>query len=113
MAMAANNFLQNLTSQQNEKAQFLFDDQERYNWHFIPRDRKGISLKELNKAQQEAAMNLLHAALSDTGFKKTTAIIKLEGILRDLKYQVVITVTPVNIFFPFLAILWIVFGAGV
>jgi len=85
MAAAANNFLQNLTSQHQEKAQFLFDDQERYNWHFVPRDRKGIPLKELNKAQQEAAMNLLHTALSDTGFKKTTAIIKLEGILRDIE----------------------------
>ena len=85
MAMAANNFLQNLTSQQKEKAQFLFDDQERYNWHFVPKDRKGISLKELNKAQHEAAMDLLRTALSDTGFKKTTAIIKLEGILRDIE----------------------------
>ncbi len=30
-------------------------------------------------------MDLLHTALSDTGFKKTTAIIKLEGILRDIE----------------------------
>jgi len=42
MPAAANNFLQNLTSQQIEKAQFLFDDQERYNWHFVPRDRKAF-----------------------------------------------------------------------
>ena len=70
MATAANNFLQNLTSQQKEKAQYLFDDQERYNWHYVPRDRNGIPLKEFNKAQHEAAMDLLRTALSDTGFKK-------------------------------------------
>ncbi len=113
MAAAANNFLQSLTSQQKEKAQFLFEDKERYNWHFVPRDRKGISLKEFNKAQHEAAMDLLRTALSDTGFKKTTAIIKLEGILRDIEGSGSDYRDPGKYFFPFSVILWIAFGAGV
>ncbi|HTM91531.1 MAG TPA: DUF3500 domain-containing protein [Flavisolibacter sp.] len=82
---AASFFLQSLSTTQKQKAQFKFDEEERYNWHYIPRDRKGIPLKELNAAQYKAAMDLLHTALSDTGFQKTTAVIKLETVLREVE----------------------------
>lgn len=64
---------------------FRFDVEERYNWHFIPRNRKGISLGELNSYQREAAMNLLRTALSDTGFTKTISIVQLESILSEVE----------------------------
>jgi hypothetical protein len=48
-------------------------------------NRKGVPLKELSDPQRESALRLLQSALSDTGFKKTTAIIKLEGILREVE----------------------------
>ena len=83
MTGAANEFLAALSAKQKDKIQFNFDDNERYNWHYIPKNRKGVPLKELTQAQQKAAMALLHTALSDTGFQKTTDIIKLEAILRD------------------------------
>jgi hypothetical protein len=83
MAAAANEFLNTLSEKQKDKIYFDFDANERYNWHFIPKNRKGIPLGELNKTQEEAAMNLLRTALSDTGFQKTTAIIQLEDILRE------------------------------
>jgi hypothetical protein len=82
MGRAANKFLETLSAKQKAKAQFQFDEEERWNWHFIPKDRKGIALKELNDAQRKAVMDLLHTALSDTGFQKTNAIIQLEDILR-------------------------------
>ena len=85
MTTAAVNFLQSLSSSQKQKAQFAFDEEERYNWHYIPKERKGIPLKELNTAQYKTAMELLHTALSDTGFEKTTAVIKLEAVLRDVE----------------------------
>jgi hypothetical protein len=85
MTTAAVNFLQSLSASQKQKAQFAFDEEERYNWHYIPKERKGIPLKELNAAQYKTAMELLHAALSDTGFAKTTAVIKLEAVLRDVE----------------------------
>jgi hypothetical protein len=85
MAGAANEFLETLSASQKDKIQFDFDEDERYNWHYIPKDRKGVSLKELTQAQQKAAMALLHTALSDTGFRKTTDIIKLEAILREVE----------------------------
>jgi hypothetical protein len=85
MSQAANEFLQSLSSKQRSMTQFKFDEDERYNWHFIPKTRKGIPLKELNVVQRKSAMKLLHAALSDTGFQKTNAIIQLEDILRTVE----------------------------
>lgn len=85
MTAAANVFLQSLSGSQKQQAQFRFDDEERFNWHYIPRDRKGIPLRELNATQYKAAMDLLHTALSDTGFQKTTAVIKLENVLREVE----------------------------
>ena len=80
---AANEFLKTLSAKQKSQLQFDFDERERYNWHYVPKSRKGLALKELSESQQEAAMKLLRTALSDTGFKKTTDIIHLEGILRE------------------------------
>lgn len=85
MAAAANQFLQLLDAKQKGASQFSFEDEERYNWHYIPKDRKGITLNELNEAQRKAAMDLLHTALSDTGFQKTTAIMKLEVVLKEVE----------------------------
>lgn len=82
MSLAAKNFLETLSTKQKEKAMFRFDEEERYNWHFVPMDRKGIALKELSDAQKKSAMQMLHTALSDTGFQKTYDIIQLEDILR-------------------------------
>jgi hypothetical protein len=85
MTAAANKFLRLLSTDQKAKAQFGFEDEERYNWHFIPRERKGIPLKELTTIQRKAAFNLLHAVLSDTGFNKTTSIMQLENVLREVE----------------------------
>ncbi|HET6994588.1 MAG TPA: DUF3500 domain-containing protein, partial [Chitinophagaceae bacterium] len=80
---AAVNFLGSLSAKQKKQVQFLFTEEERYNWHFVPKSRKGISLKELNTSQRNTAYSLLHMAMSDTGYRKTTAIIELEDILRE------------------------------
>ncbi|HZI53438.1 MAG TPA: DUF3500 domain-containing protein, partial [Chitinophagaceae bacterium] len=85
MAAAANKLLMSLSEKQKDKIQFDFDDNERYNWHYVPKSRKGIPLKDLAGTQHSAAMELLRTALSDTGFKKTTDIIYLEGILRGVE----------------------------
>ena len=83
MAAAANDFLQALTAKQKEAIQFSFDDNERLNWHYVPKSRNGLPLKDLSGEQRESAMKLLRTALSDSGYQKTTAIIQLEGILRE------------------------------
>jgi hypothetical protein len=61
------------------------DDDERYDWHYIPKSRKGISLGELNSNQRKAAMDLLRTGLSDTGYDKAVAIMRLENVLREVE----------------------------
>ena len=59
LAQAANRLLSSFNNQQKQKATYLFTDDERYNWHFVPKSRKGIPLNDLNAQQKEAAYALL------------------------------------------------------
>ncbi len=80
---AASAFLAALNTEQRAKAVLPFNDDERLNWHFVPRARKGISLKEMTPAQQKAALALLQAGLSAQGYRKAETIRQLELILRE------------------------------
>ena len=85
MAKAADVFLQTLSEKQKTKIQFGFDEEERYNWNYVPRSRKGVTLNEMTDKQIRYAFALLRTALSDTGFNKTNSIIQLENVLRDVE----------------------------
>src|ERR1051325_7777693 len=85
MAAAANNFLATLTTEQGAKAVYTLNDNERFNWHFIPRERKGLPLKEMRSEQKHLAHALLSTALSHRGFLKASTIMSLEQVLRDLE----------------------------
>jgi hypothetical protein len=85
MAKAAQTFLAALSPDQKAKATFRFADDQRFDWHFVPQDRKGLPLKEMNEGQRKAAMELLRSALSQTGYKKATSIISLEPVLAQLE----------------------------
>lgn len=80
---AADNFLKSLNKDQYEEILFDFDDEERFNWHYVPRSREGIPLKELNIAQRELVDTLLNISLSKKGFNKTQGVIILEEILKE------------------------------
>src|SRR5256885_16216287 len=83
---AANKFIGLLDSRQKALALYPFIIDERYNFHFFPKDnRKGISINDLNTAQQEAAFNLMKTSLSDEGVKKAKAIMDLETVLKALE----------------------------
>jgi hypothetical protein len=84
MVRAANEFLGTLTPEQRAKAVFALDDAERLNWHFIPRERRGLPFKEMTEAQRTAARRLLQAGLSQRGYLKANTIIELELVLREL-----------------------------
>jgi len=82
----ANKFLASLSASQRTKALYDFGNDERYNWHFIPKkDRKGILLSELSEKQKDAAFSLLKLYLSDTGFMHAQEIIQLELVLQSLE----------------------------
>ena len=68
MAAAAHNLLAALTPEQKQKASFEYADEERKNWHYIPRARKGLSLKELTPEQRLLAQGFLATGLSARGY---------------------------------------------
>ncbi|MBI3004673.1 MAG: DUF3500 domain-containing protein [Ignavibacteriales bacterium] len=82
---AAIQFVNELDSELGTRARIAFEDDERLNWHFIPRRRKGVSLKEMNDRQRRAAHALLKSTLSERGYSKATAVIVLESVLREIE----------------------------
>jgi hypothetical protein len=81
----AHGFLQSLQPDQREKAVFPFASEERQNWHYIPRPRAGVPLKELTSVQREGADRLLQSVLSVEGLAKAREIMALEEILGKLE----------------------------
>jgi hypothetical protein len=87
LAVQARAFLATLDEGQRSRAQLAFDAEERFNWHFVPRPRAGLPLKQMSEPQRRAALALLHAGLSDKGYSKAEAIRALEPILAELEHD--------------------------
>jgi hypothetical protein len=85
MADAANAWLASLTNEQRARAYFEFKNDERLNWHFIPRERRGLPWKDMEPAQRHLASALLSSGLSQRGYIKATTIMSLEQILKELE----------------------------
>jgi hypothetical protein len=85
MAQAALNLWAALSPEQQAKAGFPFEGEERFNWHFVPRERKGITWHDLNPAQQKLAQAFLASGLSNRGFQQVETIMSLEDILKDIE----------------------------
>jgi Protein of unknown function (DUF3500) len=85
MAETAKAFLASLDPEQRARATFQFQDEERFDWHYIPKERKGLPLKDMNSAQKHLAHALLAAGLSQRGYIKAVSIMSLDEILRILE----------------------------
>jgi uncharacterized protein DUF3500 len=85
MASAATRFLAALAAEQRQQASFAFDASERLNWHYIPRERKGLAIKAMSDAQRKLARALLATGLSQRGYLTATSIMNLETVLGDLE----------------------------
>lgn len=85
MTEAATKLLEGLPEELKDQASFGFDDPERINWHFIPRDRKGAVLKAMTPDQRELAKGLLRAGTSESGYQTALNVMMLEAILRDIE----------------------------
>jgi len=82
----AKQWLGTLDEGQRQRAVMPFDEDARVGWHFIPKDdRKGIPLKDMTEPQRTAALRLLRAALSESGYSKASQIMVLESALRILE----------------------------
>jgi hypothetical protein len=62
-----------------------FEDRDRTDWHYTPRTRNGLSLKEMDKTGRDAVHGLLRTALSSVGYRKVVNIIELEVVLREIE----------------------------
>ena len=82
MTECASRFLAALDTNQRGKATLPFDSDERLNWHFIPKERKGLPLREMTPYQKHLASALLASGLSQTGYIKAVTIMSLEDVLK-------------------------------
>ncbi len=85
MAAAADAWLASLSDEQRAKATFEFKDEERENWHYIPKERNGVSLKDMRTDQRQLAHALLSTGMSHSGYVKAVTIMSLERILWELE----------------------------
>lgn len=91
MADAARVWLQNLSEEQKAQATFDLTDEERENWHFIPKPfegegmRGGLTLKDMRPDQRHLAYALLSTGLSHRAYLTATQIMSLEQVLWELE----------------------------
>ena len=85
MTTAARAFLASLDPEQRARATFPMNSEERLNWHFVPFERKGVALREMNSAQKQLAGALLAAGLSQQGVIKAHTIMSLDAVLKELE----------------------------
>ena len=78
-------FIATLAPDQHRQALLPFDAQARTDWHYIPRDRPGLPLRAMRPAQRLAAMAVLRAALSESGYSRCEDIMRLETVLAHLE----------------------------
>ena len=81
MAAAAQQFLSALSAEHRAAAVISFDGAERQNWHYIPRDRRGVAMKQLTPEQRELGNALLFSGLSEDGLRQADGIRKLDRVL--------------------------------
>jgi hypothetical protein len=86
MTEAAVDLIEKLSPEQREQAVLPYGSEQRVGWHFIPKPtRKGAVMNKMTDEQQAATHELLQAALSAAGFKKTKEIMALEALLREME----------------------------
>ena len=56
---ATQSFLNTLDVEKRSKAFFPYDTDERRSWFFVPIERKGLPLMDMNEEQKNAAINQL------------------------------------------------------
>lgn len=85
MTEAATAFLASLTPAQRAQATFQFTDPERFDWHYIPKERKGLSMHQMTPEQKQLAHALLAAGLSQQGYIKAVSIMSLDQVLKIME----------------------------
>lgn len=86
LSQAATAWINTLDADQKSRGLRPFGEATRTDWHFVPKaSRKGVQLRDMTPAQEQAALTLLRSALSQAGYDKSLVIMSLEEILRRLE----------------------------
>ena len=85
MTEAAQNFLKSLPQELLQKTAYEVSNEERTNWHFVPKERNGVRMGDLSSDQKLLAFAFLNTALSNRGVWKAVTIMYLDKILFDLE----------------------------
>ena len=82
MAEAATALLDSLDGQQRQRTTLAFDDDEkRTDWHYVPKDRIGLPLKEMSDAQRTLAHQLIATGWSARSiFPSPSSAISSKGL---------------------------------
>ena len=83
MEREAASWISTLTAAQRDAALLPFA--RRTDWHYVPRPRPGLALREMDEAQRAAAWRLVDGALSAAGADKARAPVSLEQVLGELE----------------------------
>jgi len=89
MTEGAGRLLRSLTPDLKSQVSLPFDSDERFNWHYIPRDRKGVPFKAMTPAQRRLADSLLTTGLSHRGMRKALDIMFLDQILFEREQRAI------------------------
>ncbi len=101
MVRAANALLYALSPGQQKGAWLEFEDTERFDWHYVPRNRAGLALKDMTDDQRQLALQFLKVGLSQGGYLKATNIMALEAVLREIETSNWLGRDPEKYFFSF------------
>ncbi len=85
MSKLHRNFIALLGDGQKNNTLFAFDDPERFNFHFVPMVRKGITFNEMTAEQKVAALKMLSLCASDKTYQVSQDIMQLEIVLKALE----------------------------
>ena len=83
---AAGQFVASLTPEQRKRTTFPVDDDEWRLWYNVHRaKRQGVSFKEMDDRQRDAAFGLLGASLSARGLRTSRDVMRLNGYVAEVK----------------------------
>ena len=73
MGKAAGAWLASLDARQQARALLAWADPMRNGWHYVPRSRPGVALRDMSPAQAAAAWDLISSLLSARGLEQARA----------------------------------------
>lgn len=76
-------YLAQLRPESRAQAQFAFADPQRLDWHFIPRERRGLPLAAMALPERLATDALLRQFLNTRGYLRVQGVLELEEELRE------------------------------